>query len=504
MKNALIILLALMVTLTAFGAALAEDAENAAILCDIVDGSYTILIPVEENDAGTWLLDGEVNDGGVVKIVKALYTDNGFEAQIDPVGDGEAVVTALHEYHMGVYDAVHTWTLRVQDGAVAECTGGSYTAMLAEQDLDDYFRGEWLEKDTQFTRLSAAKNPELGWDIEIVSPLTHGAYLFRATVYYDCLEEGFLYRDGLLYDLPTDDSGLGDPVRAGLTGSLKYEADEGGEISLRWTDSDSPDQSIVFVRTEAEESGVTAHDFLGEWVDLDGICNIDITEHKDEDTVDGYVVNVQMNDAEARSYTVWAYGCVYDEEACTLNSISRFTGVGDYEPGSEETITETNLEYTDAQFYFDEEGKLIWLDANENACIGMKFEHTLGWTDPDYIGPGHHFVGEWNEERVSVKIEEDPENYYVVVSGSNGAYSSTVWSYTCVYDEATDSLICDGKDESASKFNVTVDDEGEEDVEVEYEDGAATFSINADGFLIWNDQKENCGEGRLFEKADME
>ena len=88
-----------------------------------------------------------------------------------------------------------------------------------------------------------------------------------------------------------------------------------------------------------------------------------------------------------------------------------------------------NLEYTDAQFYFDEEGKLIWLDANENACIGMKFEHTLGWTDPDYIGPGHHFVGEWNEERVSVKIEEDPENYYVVVSGSNGAYSSTVWSY---------------------------------------------------------------------------
>ena len=40
--------------------------------------------------------------------------------------------------------------------------------------------------------------------------------------------------------------------------------------------------------------------------------------------------------------------------------------------------------------------------------------------------------------------------------------------------------------------------------EVEYEDGAATFSINADGFLIWDDQKENCGEGRLFEKADME
>ena len=134
----------------------------------------------------------------------------------------------------------------------------------------------------------------------------------------------------------------------------------------------------------------------------------------------------------------------------------------------------------------------------------MKFEHTLGWVDPDYVGPGHHFVGTWNEERVSIEIKEGMEEYYVIVSGSNGADSSTTWSYTCVYDEATDSLICDGKDDTAFKFTVTVDDNDEEDVEMEYEDGAATFSINADGFLIWNDLKENCGEGRLFEKAPAE
>ncbi len=503
MKKTLAILIALLLALTVFGSA-AEETENDPIVCNIENGSYTILIPVDENDAGFWYIDGEVEDGGVVWIAKAQIEDAGFVAQIDPVSDGQATVTARHEYHAMVSDQVHTWDLTVKDGAITECTGGSYTAMPAEEDLDDFFRGEWLEKDTQFTRMNVVKNPELGWNIEITSPMTHGAYVVRATAYYDCGEEAYRYFDGQRYDLPADGGELGDPVGGGLIGTLKYEVGEGGEMSLRWTEDDKPDASVSFVRAEELEKAPTAHDFLGEWVDQDGICNIDVTEHKDEDTVDGYVVNVQMDDAEARSYTVWAYACVYDEEAHTLNSISRITGMGDYEPDSEETITDTNLEYTDAQFYFDEEGKLIWLDANENACIGMKFEHTIGWVDPDYIGPGHHFVGTWNEERVSVEIKEGMEEYYVIVIGSNGADSSTTWSYTCVYDEATDSLICDGKDDTAFKFTVTVDDNDEADVEMEYEDGAAKFSINADGFLIWEDMKENCGEGRLFEKATAE
>ena len=92
----------------------------------------------------------------------------------------------------------------------------------------------------------------------------------------------------------------------------------------------------------AEETpGVTPEDFMGEWVDLDGTCRIEIAEHMAEESVDGYVVNVHMPviAEESYSYVTWAYGCVWDDETQTLKSISRVTGKGDYEPDSEEEIT---------------------------------------------------------------------------------------------------------------------------------------------------------------------
>ena len=65
----------------------------------------------------------------------------------------------------------------------------------------------------------------------------------------------------------------------------------------------------------AEEAAtVTAHDYLGEWVDQDGTTNIDITA-RDEGY--GYIVNIQMDvegEDDVFTYVVWAYGCVYDEE----------------------------------------------------------------------------------------------------------------------------------------------------------------------------------------------
>ena len=96
----------------------------------------------------------------------------------------------------------------------------------------------------------------------------------------------------------------------------------------------------------AEETpGVTPEDFMGEWVDLDGTCRIEIAEHMAEESVDGYVVNVHMPviAEESYSYVTWAYGCVWDDETQTLKSISRVTGKGDYEPDSEEEITDINL-----------------------------------------------------------------------------------------------------------------------------------------------------------------
>ena len=246
-----------------------------------------------------------------------------------------------------------------------------------------------------------------------------------------------------------------------------------------------------------EASAVTAHDYLGEWVDQDGTTNIDVEAREEGD---GYVFNVQMDvfDDDDFHYNVWAYACVYDEETRTMKSISRVMGTGDYEPDSEEDITDMDFEYVSAEFFFTEDGELVWSDANEEADDGMLFGHTIGWMDPDYIGPGHHFVGEWNDERVSIYIEETMEDYQVIVFGSGSATDGAYWLYSCDYNAETDSLVSNG--EVAEKFTYTYTEDGEEHIdEPEYEDGSAVFSLTEDGLLIWDDHKENAGEGRAFE-----
>ena len=247
----------------------------------------------------------------------------------------------------------------------------------------------------------------------------------------------------------------------------------------------------------AEEAAtVTAHDYLGEWVDQDGTTNIDITAR---DEGDGYIVNVQMNvegEDDVFTYVVWAYGCVYDEETHAMKSISRVTGTGDYEPDSEEQIDDTDFEYADAEFCFDDAGKLVWNDANLSEDEGKLFEHTYGWKDPDYVGPGHHFVGEWNDERVTVYIEETMEDYQVAVVGSGSATDGAIWTYTCDYDAETDSLVSNG--EVATKVNYTYVDAENSTEELVYKDGEAVFSLNGEGLLVWDDKKEQAGEGRAF------
>ena len=248
-----------------------------------------------------------------------------------------------------------------------------------------------------------------------------------------------------------------------------------------------------------EGTAVTAHDFLGEWVDQDGTTNINIEAREEGD---GYIVNIQRDsifeDEELDyDYSVWAYDCVYDEETCTLKSISRVTGTGMYDKDDED-IADSDIEYTDAELFFDDAGMLIWSDANESVDDGMEFEHTIGWMDPDYIGPGHHFVGEWNDERMSILVVEWMEGYEVIAQGSSSAFDGAIWYYTCDYDAESDTLVSNG--EVGEKYIFTYSEDGEERTdELVYEDGAAVFSLTEDGKLVWDDKKENAGEGRLFE-----
>ena len=257
------IALALSLMLLCGFAAAAETDGGTKINCLIDEGSYVIQIDDPEGDLG-WVFESENTD--VVVLDSAALTDGAFVARFDPAQDGEATVTARH-YTGIACDALYTWDLRVKGQKVTECTGGSDTMSPAEEELESWISGEWTEQDTQFTTLTVEKNPERGWDVEATSPLTHGAYVFKTTVSYDCEVSGFVYDKGKFWDAPADeDAELGEAKSAGTVGSftLGLAADGSECVTLLWHD-DVLGEDVVFVRSETAPD-----DFDGSYYTFEG------------------------------------------------------------------------------------------------------------------------------------------------------------------------------------------------------------------------------------------
>ena len=246
-------LIAILTTLTLLlcgMTALAETvpaAEGTKINCEIVEGSFVIRIDNPEGDTG-WVADDMAQDDTVVKLYDADLIEDTFVVRYDPVGDGDVTVGVRHFTGIAC-DEVHTFDLHVENGAVTESTGGSYTASPDEADQDPFMSGEWTESETQITQMSVSKNAERGWDVEIASPLTHGAYVFKATFYYDCELDSFVYDNGMFWDVPVTDEPnpeLGEAKIAGTSGGFAIAGDEQG-VSLTWMDTDERHDAITVV-----------------------------------------------------------------------------------------------------------------------------------------------------------------------------------------------------------------------------------------------------------------
>ena len=222
-------------------------AEGTKINCEIVEGSYVIQIDVADGDTG-WTADDMSQDDTVVKLYDADVIEDTFVARYDPVGDGDVTVGVRHFTGIAC-DEVHTFDLHVENGAVTESTGGSYTASPDEAEMDPFLSGEWTESGTHFTQMTISKNAERGWDVEIASPLTHGAYVFKATIYYDCELDSFVYDKGMFWDVPVTEEPnpeLGEAKITGTSGSIAMAGDEKG-ITLTWTDPDERHDAINVV-----------------------------------------------------------------------------------------------------------------------------------------------------------------------------------------------------------------------------------------------------------------
>ena len=118
----------------------------------------------------------------------------------------------------------------------------------------------------------------------------------------------------------------------------------------------------------------------------------------------------------------------------------------------------------------------------------------------DVTGP-ESYRGVWESENASMKIIWENADFHCIITWPDNGDEAMSWEYTAAYDPETGKLNDEGSGicshillgtESAAESTQTI-----------YTDGAANFSIDNDGCLIWKDLKEDAGNGQKFVQTDM-
>ena len=206
--------------------------------------------------------------------------------------------------------------------------------------------------------------------------------------------------------------------------------------------------------------------------------------------LDGFFqVHIETFDCGYES-TEWVYLCTYDEHKQAL--IASSTGnkniyVYDFDTSCE--TKSTIYQNGSAVFSLHPEGYLMWLDENEGAGQDLLFTK-MG----DYCGT-------WQWNNISIDFYAIGGTYRCTVSKSEGNSIVAIWSYQCKYDLDSRNVISNSL--GRKEILLGYDDEGEI-YDTVYHDGSAIFSINSDGYLLWNDLKDNAGSGLLFIKNRFE
>ena len=216
----------------------------------IEDGCYLLLVETEDEDTGWSVLDPDEEDP-VIKVTEAVYREDGFYVRCEAGKDGTGTLTLVHDNDDMITDQVCTFDLVVRDGAIEECVGGSSVSSPEDEELEEVLCGEWTEAETQFTRMTITRNPDSGFDVRIVSPVSHEAYVFTATVGYDCYMEALVYHNGAFYPAPIENTDeLGDPEIVNETGMIHFAADSEENLSLVWTNEFYRVKTVAFVPVE--------------------------------------------------------------------------------------------------------------------------------------------------------------------------------------------------------------------------------------------------------------
>ena len=181
-----------------------------------------------------------------------------------------------------------------------------------------------------------------------------------------------------------------------------------------------------------------------------------------------YYVLIRTNDGEDEN--VWAYTCQHSVE----NSIWGTGTLTCFENGN--AIEEESF----ATFSIDNDKCLVWKRTMEDAD-DIVFQYT------------GTFEGTWKCNDITIDFYSAGGYLNCDILYQETGETKTEWHYWCDYDMTTGNAVCDH-----NGVKTVFTDPSAEHTTVIYETGSASFSINDDGQLNWNDNEENAGERMAF------
>ena len=198
---------------------------------------------------------------------------------------------------------------------------------------------------------------------------------------------------------------------------------------------------------------------------------------------------------------VWEFGgCAYnpEQDALICEDGARYTQTYDAAGELESTLAADQLT---AVLAFDENDNLVFQDS-EGLCGSYALRRLFDAEEEAYWEAAEVFIGSWQCGRCNVEISPEEDDLKVLIYWGGSASEVVEWVYTCQFDEYLNTLTSFGE---ASKTLVTFGEDGElVSAEEEYNDGEAVFRFDGNGCLVWEDAKENAGDGMAFERSDLD
>lgn len=173
-----------------------------------------------------------------------------------------------------------------------------------------------------------------------------------------------------------------------------------------------------------------------------------------------------------------------------------------------------SVDYVDFySVYLGYEIEIVVIAQNENGLTGEQIQMVVDFlSELDFVAAeddavpqpeaAKAFDGVWQCGRASIEMYWEEEGFRVLIAWGGSAWEHSEWQYSCYYHEEDNTVV---SMPFGTRTEYVYGEDGALVSATEaYNDGAATFLLDEEGYLIWQDEKENAGEGMRFEKLPEE